>query len=374
MTRPVLWAYCPMQEQEDGSHTPLYYKGMFDGYYSLRWQNCYNDSGEFELHMPYSPENLKLFDVFDIVKIARPVKEQYGIVVNVETDTDERGFTNIAVRGRMLGWMLNFRFVLSTNVTGSPPFEADYTGKPQSIVRSILLDCTDGIATSGDKSRMLFGTTINVVDQTAREYEQVEYVSNCDKAVYDALQEIAKEHEIGFFATLDDTPQLSVGLYDYAETDIKFDLMGGSVSRMRVTKSIDNLVTDIGIESARGLVEATTEKTDIHRIDRYVNTDGVGDSSIPGNVQKLAYAKSKIALNQPVYAIDATIIPGGLRYLEDYTIGDIVRVHSALHGQTVQMPITSVTEVWEDFYSVQVQFGEQMQTGYGKLKNNLMRR
>lgn len=373
MERPFLKVYRPMETGSDNQKIPLQYKGMFDSYTSLRWQNCYSDSGEFEIHMPYRPEYLELFDVFDIVKINRPVKEPYGIVVYVETVTNELGFTELAVRGNMVSYLLYFRFVMPN--TQEAPYNYEYTGKPDVILTRILYNCTDG-ATWMTDCRRFFGAGIAVTSELNNTYADKEYISNCDKTVYDAAQELAKEANLGFCATIDDQNQLAITIYDYQQTNVQFDLFSGNVSQMRVTKSIDNLVTDVSTEGGTGALTQTSTAQDIYRIDRYVNTDEIAytGSTLETNQKKTAFAKTKITLNKSVYAIDATIFPGGIAYLDDYTIGDLVQVYSGVHRVSVSMPVIGVTEIWEDFYSIQVQFGEQMQTGYGKLKNNLIRR
>ena len=378
MKRPFLMIYRPVETDEDGNSVIMRYKGMFDRYTSLRWQNCYSESGEFELHMPYTPDNLSMFDTFDIVKISRSVKEPYGIVVFVETVTDDRGFTNITVRGRMLSWVLYSRFVMPNNGAQDPvdAYHFSQTGTPYAIMSSIVANCTDGNTFDQEGSRLFLGKTVARENETTGEYNSEEYVSNCDKTVYDAVQELAKEYDVGFYVTVTEENQLRFAVYDYRETDVMFDLAGGNVSAMRVTKSIDNLVTDVSIVNPTGTFAASGNAKDIYRIDRYVYTDEIGWT---GNIldtadKKRQFAKTKVTLNKPVYAIDATVMPGRIAYLEDYYIGDVVRVYSAIHQQAVELPITGVTEVWEGFYQIQVQFGEQMQTSYSKLKNNLERR
>ncbi len=373
MERPYLRVYQPMAAGPDSQKIPLQYIGMFDSYTSLRWQNCYSDSGEFEIHMPYRPEYLELFDVFNIVKISRPVKEPYGMIVYMETVTNELGFTELAVRGRMVSYLLYFRFVMPN--TNEAPYRYEYTGKPDVILDRILRNCTDG-ATWMDDDRKFFGAGIAVTSELNNTYADKEYISDCDKTAYDAVQELVKEANMGFYATVDGQNQLSVTIYDYRQANVKFDLFSGNVSQMRVTKSIDNLVTDVSTEGGTGALTQTSTAQDIYRIDRYVNTDEIAytGSTLETNQKKTAFARTKITLNKSVYAIDATIFPDGISYLDDYTIGDLVQVYSGIHRVSVSMPIMGVTEVWEDFYSIQVQFGEQMQTGYGKLKNNLIRR
>lgn len=376
MKRPFLMIYRPVETDEDGDSVIMRYKGMFDRYTSLRWQNCYSESGEFELHMPYTPDNLAMFDTFDIVKISRGVKEPYGIVVFVETVTDDRGFTNITVRGRMLSWVLYSRFVMSNNGAEDPvdAYHFSQTGTPYAIMSSIIAKCTNGNVWNED-NRLFLGAGVVRENETTGTYDSEEYVTSCDKTVYDAIQELAKEHDIGFYVTITEENQMRFAVYDYNQTDVMFDLAGGNVSAMRVTKSIDNLITDVSVGSGTGTLEATSNAKDIYRIDRYVYTDEIGWT---GNIldtidKKRQFAKTKVALNKPVYVIDATVMPGNLVYLEDYAIGDVVRVYSAIHRQLIELPITGATEIWEDFYQIQVQFGEQMQTSYSKLKNNLER-
>ena len=103
-------------------------QGVVDGYRSLRWRRKYFEPGEFELHCPATPENIKLLAPDNIVH--RTDRSEAGIIEGTVIESTENG-DEMTVTGRMGSSMLD-RHVITPAVT--------FNGKTEEAMRKIVSD------------------------------------------------------------------------------------------------------------------------------------------------------------------------------------------------------------------------------------------
>ena len=368
--RPVLRVYTPIV---DRSHV-MVLKGETELYTSLRWQNCYSEAGEFEVRMPYRADMMALFKPFDIVELRRGVREKYAVVLYINAETRETGEMEITVRGRMLSWVLNWRFAYLENSAGGWRDIVINRTAPLAMTYLIYNCIEQHSSYVGTKTDFFGKDVINLYNETTGSYSAQEYIYDRETSVYDAVVDLAKQNNVGFWATVEDST-LAVHVMDYNEQNVRIGIEYGNVSSMNYTQSIDNYVNCICTQTAQSPYNISFGASDMYAIVKYVNTDDVdtGDDIIPDSVRMRA-AKDRFAQNRQVESISVELAQTGLYYLEDYNIGDVVTVQSADFDIRAAFPVSSVTEVWEDGYSIQVQFGEAMLNSYKKLKNEVKKR
>lgn len=95
----------------------LNFLGVIDEYKSLRWRRKYFEAGEFELHLKVTAENIKLFQLDNI--IVREESEESGFIKSILL-TESDNSTELVVIGRFLSYLLYRRIVKQRiNFTGT---------------------------------------------------------------------------------------------------------------------------------------------------------------------------------------------------------------------------------------------------------------
>lgn len=79
--------------------------GLIDVFDSLRWRRRYFQPGEFELHLKYSAENIKLLEEDNI--IARRDACEAGIIEGISIDK-----VDLTVKGRFLSSLTERRIIV----------------------------------------------------------------------------------------------------------------------------------------------------------------------------------------------------------------------------------------------------------------------
>ncbi len=83
--------------------------GLIDVFDSLRWRRRYFQPGEFELHLKYTDENVKLLEEDNI--IARRDADEAGIIEGISIDKDD-----LTVKGRFLSSLTERRIIMTESV------------------------------------------------------------------------------------------------------------------------------------------------------------------------------------------------------------------------------------------------------------------
>ena len=363
--RPELRVYDPYVDRNN----IMIPKGAVEMYTSLRWGNAYNEAAEFEIHFPLRKEIVTMFDVFDIVQIMRPVREQYGIVLYTNIEIRETGEKEFIVKGRMISYVLKFRFSWYNieNATGTGTMQhTTIDDTAPRIIRFLLRECINDHSTTLGRTTYLFGQEkLYVGTQVTGSYDEKTYEYQRTKSVYDAVCELAAGDELGFYMTLEDSVP-GFYIYDYNNANVYFDLELGNIRAMNYTKSIDNYVSTVAIESANSYIDVWSGGgSDVRNVMQYMSTELSSGST---TMERLYYARQQIMLNKPVDGISAEIIQNNRLYLRDYNIGDLIIVRIPELDATKTLPILGAEEVWENGYNFSLQLGEQIMNPYKKLR------
>lgn len=372
MNRPYLRVYAPFDYNViTNKKEVMKLEAETDVYTSLQWQNCYNDAGDFEIHMPYTKETYELFSPFKVIYINRPVKEPYGIIIYENVSINERGHKELTIKGKMPKPCATFRGIRTAGISWVA------NNKPIRLINALVSENTQ-VPISGNYRLSFLGKPIETLDRTSATYDDLPYsYLLTGETLYDEITTLCKGYDIGFYATVNmNTMQIRFIEYDYnTNNNVLFNIELGNVLNLNVTRSIDNLINGYFFYDgslANGLQTGSVgSANDICRIERKVDvpfTDTTDFNSVAHT-----YCRDKLSRNYMAHEVEADITQTNKFYTEDYNIGDIVKMGIKELGISASYPITSVREIWEQGYKIEVGFGQRMLTAYQKMKNGVIK-
>ena len=368
MTKPYIRVYTGWDVSNEKA---MILRGETEMYSSLRWGNCWSTPGEFEVHLYPTKNNLSLcispFDVVELCKGKYPPRERFGIVLAVNYPKNSEG-TAIVVRGKMLSALLGFRRVGEPKVSGTVSVPA---------VASALIKDTCHIAnTASTKKRTFFGReTVRVLNNSVVTAEY-DYEYDLAKTALEWLEEICATEHVGFWSTYDfEDTILAIGLEDFKANPGMANVQMGDWASVSVTKSIDSAVNRV--------VNVAENSTNFAQ-EIVVKGSRKGSRGTSEDIYSIEapYLRSISTYNHfggyegdnDVESVEPEMSCGPYVYIRDYAVGDVCGVRVPQMGISAELPITSVTEVWEESYSVDVTFGEKQKGVFKKLKKEIKRR
>lgn len=339
----------------------LNYVGLIDGFESFRKVRRYNKAGEFELHVSFSLENMKVLQLGNI--IWHKGSSEAGYIKFRSIRLDEKGHEVLEVQGPSMSGYLGKRIIWGReNVSGTAErimhtFINNHAVNPVDPDRKIpLLKLGELQNYSGDIRKQ--ATYRNLLEVT---------------------HEVAESAELGFRINLDlDNKGLVFEVYKGVNRSKKivFAREFENVLGQEFVESEDNyrnvaLVAGAGEGDARKMVRIG-DKTSLERLELFVDakdlqdTKTVNEEEVPIPDQEynellINRGKTKLSEAARVKTFDSQVNPrGNLIYKVDYELGDIVTVRDERWGLTVDERITSVEEVYEaDGLNVFVTFGKE---------------
>ncbi len=364
MERPTLFLY---KGYDVATKTPMILKYETNLYTSLQWENCFNDSGSIEIHMPFAVKAYEMFEPFTIIKLDRNVKENLAIVIYRSVSIDEKGHTELTIKAKTLSYVLTFRgmrthgFVVDGEMLPTKVFDAVYR-----LLRT----------NTGAEGLTIFGRMVNLEHEQGFENNDIGYNYNYSgQTLYDSIAKLCKGFSKGFYMMCSpkETFPARLRLYQQKENNnIEFNLNSGNIISLNISSGIDNYVSGYffndGYPLFCGGVNANDE--DIYRIERAFTIPGdvAADTSGDGYGASRNYCRNQIIAQHPMTnEIVADVTQTNKHYLTDYSLGDIVPVKIDELGISAQYPIVSVREIWEERYKIEAGFGERMLTMWQKI-------
>lgn len=321
---------------------------IIDDYESVIWTDRYRQYGDFEIYTPVTA------DLLSIIKqdyyVQNRDSEHVMIVEKLLVKTNVEEGNHFAITGRSLESILKRRIVWG---------QRTLSGNLQNGIKTLL---TENVISPTDPDRKIdnFIFEASTDERITKLTIEAQYTGD---EIYDVVNALCKEHDLGFRVTLNDNKQFVFKLYkgedrSYAQTKNPYVLFSPNFenivnSNYLESKSALKNVTLIGgegegsarryatIGNARGL-ERRELFTDARDISSYVDED-VTLTEAEYTAQLKQRGEEKLVENIAVTSfegeIEATMM---FRYREDFFNGDVVQIANE-YGHEARSRILEMT-------------------------------
>lgn len=316
----------------------LYRVGQVENQTSIRWTRKFFEAGEFEIHAPITPKNLKLFTEGNIVSI-KDAKEA-GVIEDIEKEESDKK-NEITIKGRFLSSYTDRRVIKRV---------VNYdNAKIENVMRELLTICDEiPLVELGE----LHGFTPTISFQAT--YRNLQTV----------LTKIAKYGLIGYRFTPDfdkhkiifDTMQGTD--HSYAQNKNKRVLFTESYNNLKnaIYKFNNQALKTVAIVGGQGEGEARTIVTvgsgsGLNLREIFVDARDISPDGLTAAQYRAAlYQRGEEALNDAIAAesLQSEVDPQtNFTYKEDYDLGDIVTIKKKSWGLYMNQRISQIEEVYE---------------------------
>lgn len=331
---------------------------MVDTYESFIWTDRYYAYGDFELYTIMKEDTLKY--IKQDYYLQNRESEHVMIIEKILISSDVEDGNHITVTGRSLESILDRRIIWGQKIL---------SGNLQNGIKNLLDEC---IISPTDNNRKIENFIFEASTDPAITGLTIDAQYTGDN-LYDVIQKICEERNIGFKITLNDNKQFVFKLYmgtdrSYDQTDVpyvvfspKFENIINS-SYIESKSSLKN-VTLIGGEGEGSARKYTTVGNGSGLERREIFTDARDISSDVGNgvvlteseytAQLKQRGKEKLAENTDVISfegkVETTIM---FKYGEDFFNGDVVQIANEYGHETKARILEIVMSENEDGISV----------------------
>lgn len=325
---------------------------VIDAFDTFIWTDRYSGYGDFELHVPLTPDNLENLKLDYYITIRD--SEHVMIIEDIQVNSDAEDGPILSISGRSLESILDRRIVWTQTVL---------TGGLQDAILSIL---KDSIIEPSDSDRKIenFIFTKNESD-TITSISLASEIQFTGDNVYDVVAALCEAFDIGFKITLSGKDKFQFELYSgldrsyeqntnpYVIFSPRFDnLLSSSYLQSKRNLKTVTLVAGEGEGSDRITVPVLSEVkvesgldrrelyTDARDVSRTVDEGTLSDDEYQAQLTERGKIKlsecSEIASFEGKCDPNMTFTVG-----EDYFIGDIVQVESE-YGEGSRSRITEI--------------------------------
>lgn len=339
----------------------LNYVGLIDGFRSFRKVRRYNQAGDFELHVSFNLEVMKMLKLGNIVWQRESAEAGYIEYRNIQLASD--GQEMLVVKGQSMSGYLAKRIVWGRE---------NISGTAEKIMRTFVDSQAINPVNPDRKIPLLKLGDLQNYSGSIR--KQATY-----RNLLEVIHEVAKGSGLGFRTLVDvNRKELVFDVYKGRDLSKKVVFSRGfeNVLEQEYTESHDNyrnvaLIAGTG-EGAERKLTSIGDKTALDRLELFVDakdlqdTKTVNDEEVPIPAHEymellVNRGESKLSETAKVESFDSKINPrSNLVYKVDYDLGDIVTVRDNRWGLTVDEQITGIEEVYEeDGFNVFVTFGDE---------------
>lgn len=354
----------------------LVFKGIVEGFISLRYIRKYFERGEFELHCGLTPEALVLLKRENIIYIKGDPEAAYIEYVNLKQD--EEGKEIIIVKGYFLTGYLDRRIVWGTEIIN------DTTEK--AMRQLVDHNCINPTDPSRKINNLILGSLKGFNESVNY---QVSY-SNLSEEVKSLSNISSLGHRIKFDAP---NKKLIFEVYKGLDRSVNqntnpraiFSKEFENILAQEFTDSLNNyrnlaLIGGMGEGSARKLATvgnaAGLDRFEIFADQRNlsnVDENNVTLSNSAYNDLLIEKGNETLAATKEVLTFDSTINSNAnLTYKKDFDLGDIVTCVSKRWDLVINARITQIEEIYEaKGQSINITFGNNVPTLIDKLKQKM---
>ena len=362
----------------------LQIKYLIDVFSSSIWTNGYNTSGDCELAIEASTENLKKIQECKYI-IREDDDKMACTITNIELDTDEENGDKLIIKGTDTKEILNQRIVAE---------QTNFSGLVEDYIRELI---TDSIISPSNSDRKIsnfkladkVGFTETISEQTTYDY------------VGEKIQELCQQYGWGYKVIIEDgyfvfylyegedkseyvefspdSDNISTTSYSQDNSNIKNVAIvageGEGTDRVKTTigegEGIDRYELYVDARDVSStvdydeLVESYPDGTEVTKNDViYYQVDGVNiailtkdddgevtttqlcDDTYEESLKSRGY--EKMTDYTSVTSFSGEIIEGyNYTYKEDYNLGDIVMIKNE-YGISAKVRITEITECYDE--------------------------
>ena len=322
---------------------------IVDNYKSAIWTERYYESGDFELYLPATDDNLKLFKKHQIIVRVDDISR--GMIVEklrITTSIDEGNY--LIVSGRSLSSILSRRIIWK---------QTTFSGLVENTIRRIV---TESLVTPDDNQRAItnftLGASIGLEDKL-----KIQFTGD---NVEEAIQKLCVAFKIGYRVKLN-IPGNGFIFEIYKGVDRTYNQ--NVVPYVVFSENFDNLLTSDysndqtfykNVAQIAGEGEGTSRKkvtvgqaSGINRFETFVNASDL--STNDGEVTTTDYenllkqrGNETLAELASTESIDSQIAPNQTYKLnEDYFLGDLVEIINE-YGASYTPRITEVIECQDE--------------------------
>ena len=346
---------------------------IVDSFVSLIWTRRYFKSGEFELHLPLTEDNIRYLIKDNI--IYKKGDNEAGYIETRQIDLDEEGNEVLTIKGKFLTNYTDRRINWGQLL---------FNGKSEVLMRKLVNDNCINPSNSIRKIPLLeLGELKNYT-------ETIEYQNSYGNVVNE-LESIALTNELGYrinFNQID--KKLIFEIYKGVNRSVNQSLIAPcifsrdfeNILKQTYMESNNNykntvLVAGEGEGAARTLVSINNNNSGLNRRELFVDArdlqkevDGVILTDIQYKNTLIQRGKEKLTEYQEVKTFESNVNTRGNNiYKIDYDLGDIVTVTDKKWGVILDTRITEIEEVYEDGkIEVNPVFGNVIPTIIDKIK------
>lgn len=354
----------------------LNFKGIIEGFKSLRYVRKYYERGEFELHCGLTPEALFLLKRENILYIKGDLEAAYIEFINYKQD--EEGKEIVIAKGKFLTGYLDRRIVWGTEIINNTT---------ENAMRQLVdHNCINPADPSRKINNLVLGSlksfpeSVNYQVSYSNLAEEVKSLSNISNLGHRVNLDIANKKLIfDVYKGLDRS--INQNINPRAIFSKEFE----NVLAQEFTDSLNNyknlaLVGGIGEGSERKLA-IVGNAAGLDRFEVFADQRSLSNVDENNNVlSEAAYTNlliekgnETLAATKEILTFDSTINNNSsLRYKIDFDLGDIVTCVSKRWGLVINTRITEIEEIYEEQgQSINITFGNNIPTLIDKLKQKL---
>ncbi len=354
----------------------LVFKGIVEGFISLRYVRKYYERGEFELHCGLTPEALILLKRENIIYIKGDLEAAYIESINLKQD--EEGKEIIVIKGYFLTGYLDRRIVWGTEIISDTAEKAmrqlvDHNcinpSNPSRKINNLVLGSLKGFIESVNYQVSY--------ENVAEEVKSLSNISNLGHRIeFDAPN---KKLIFKVYKGLDRSVSQSTNQRAIFSKEFE------NILAQEFTDSLNNyrnlaLVGGIGEGSARKLAivgnAAGLDRFEVFADQRNLsNVDSNNNTLTEAAYNNLLIEKGNETLSttKEILTFDSTINSNAnLKYKTDFDLGDIVTCVSKRWNLVINARITEIEEIYEaQGQSINITFGNNVPTLIDKLKQKM---
>ena len=318
----------------------LRFQGVSENQTSIIWTRKYFETGEFEIHVPITPENVRLYRLTNLVWLQGAVEA--GVIEDLQY-IETNNSNEIVAKGRFLESYMDRRVVHPT---------VNFTGYTEVGMRTLL----SGLAES-----------FPYVELGELQGFDEEVSFQCTwKNLLDIETKLAKSSNLGFRFRPDFTArkiyfEVYKGLdrtrnqhaRSYTEFSDDFDNINSATYSIndQLEKTIAYVAGE-GEGASRVVVEVgDTEGTGYNRRELYVDARDISSADLTTDQYRAALIQRGIEkLNENVFSsyLECSTLPmGNFNYKVNYDLGDVVTTKKTNWGVGQDLRITEVQEIYE---------------------------
>ncbi|ACL75203.1 siphovirus ReqiPepy6 Gp37-like family protein [Ruminiclostridium cellulolyticum] len=307
--------------------------GLIDVFDSLRWRRRYFQPGEFELHLKYTAENVKLLEEDNI--IARRDANEAGIVEGISIDKDE-----LAVKGRFLSSLTERRIVIKETILNTTAELAMRTlvrnmNKIPFLELGELKNYTETVDLQVTYKNVC--TTLTKIAKVSNIGYRVRFNRKNKELLFECYKGVSRS------ASQNVNPRAIFSEEFENVTDSKYSLENENYKTVAI-------VGGEGEGTARVIV-TVGDTTGLERRELFVDAKDIQKGDLTDNGYKALLIQRGIeALAQAVKneTFESNVnLQSSLVYKKDFNLGDIVTCTNRAWNKAIDVRITEIEEVYE---------------------------